>query len=107
MALRFVSAQKPTDHANRLFEVQQQIKNLEAKLKPLEDEAKHLQNYLMRYAKNKSFGYDGPDYQMVVKIQKHERLILDQEKARKLLKNKTPYTPSIWYTCKIDYQYKE
>lgn len=106
MGLRFVSAQKPSDYANRLYELQEQIKKLEAQLKPLQVEAAHLQTYLIRFSKGKSFGYDGPRYLMAVKIQKHERMILDQEKARKLLKSKTPYTPSTWTTCKVDFQYK-
>lgn len=107
MALRFVSAQKPSDYANNLFDLQAKIAELEAQLKPLKKEAEHLQNYLIRFAKGKSFGYDGPRYQMVARIQKHERMILDQEKVRKMLKSKTPYTESQWTTCKIDYQYKD
>jgi hypothetical protein len=62
---------------------------------------------LIRFAKGKSFGYDGIKYRMIVKIQKHERLILDQDKARKMLKNKTPYTSSTWLTCKVDVQYED
>lgn len=106
MALKFVSAQKPSDYAYRLFEVQQELLRLQKKVKALEVEQRQLTSYLLKYAKGNSFGFDGPAYQMVVKIQAHSRMILDQEKVRKLLKSKTPYTESSWTTLKVDYQYK-
>lgn len=107
MALKFVSAHKPSDYANRLHALQEKIKKLELELKPLQVEADHLRNYLIRFSKGQSFGYDGHRYAMVVKITNHARMILDQEKVRKLLKSKTPYTESHWTTCKVDYQYKD
>lgn len=105
MALKFVSAQKPSDYAYRLFEVQQELAILHKKVRALEVEQKQLTSWLLKYAKGNSFGFDGPRYQMWVKITNHQRMILDQDKVRKLLKSKTPYTESTWITVKVDYQY--
>ena len=104
---KFVSAQKPPDHADRLHEVQREIALLEAKLKVLESEEKHLTNYLVRFSKHEPFNYNSKDgYKKVVKIAAHSRMILDQPRVRKLLKNRTPYTESTWQTCKVDWVYE-
>lgn len=107
MALKFVSAQKPTDYANRLHKLQQEITARKKELKLLEAEAHQLEVFLVRYAGSKSFVYDGPRYQMKVSISVHTRMILDQEQTMKLLKKKTPYKESSWTTCKVDYVYKD
>lgn len=107
MALKFVSAKKPSDYANRLMEIQEKLAKLKKRVTSLEKEAKQLTKFLIAYNGQKSFAYDGPDYQMVVRISTHSRMILDQEKVMKLLKTKTPYKESSWTSCKVDFNYED
>lgn len=107
MTLKFVSAKKPSDHAFRLYEIQQKLRRLEIRRKELEIEERQLERYLQKIGKGQSFVFDGPEYQMVCKISEHTRMILDQEKCRMLLKKRTPYTQSEWTTVKIDYVYNK
>ena len=103
---KFVSAVKPCDYADQLHDVQAKIQKLKAELKILDEQQKSLVTYLVKYSKGASFSYNAADgYQKVVTISEHERQILDQEKVRKLLKNKTPYMQSTWSTAKIDWVY--
>lgn len=106
MRSKFVSAIKPTDYADRLFVIQERLRKLSIEKKALEAEEKHLENYLIRFSKGQTFVYNSGDYQRVVKIGHHSRMILDQPKVLKLLKAKTPYTKSEWTSIKVDYVYE-
>jgi hypothetical protein len=103
---KFVSAVKPTDYAEQLFKLQQKLDKMRAEVDELEATEKHLQNYLMRYAKGETFAYVDPKgYEKRVKIRHSSRLILDQAVCKKLLKSRTPYKTSTWSSVNVDYVY--
>ena len=104
---KFVSAAKPTDYADQLHDVQQQMAKLEAQMKLLKTEERQLSTYLVRFSKGTSFVYYAADgYKKVVKVGHRSRLILDQAKVQKILKSKTPYKPSEWATVAVDWVYE-
>lgn len=107
MRNKFVSAAKPTDYADQLHDVQRQLAKLMPKIKALEAEEKHLQNYLMRYSKGESFLFVGADgYQKKFKVAHHSRMILDQAAVQRMLKSRTPYATSTWDSVKVDWVYE-
>jgi len=108
MGLKFVSAAKPANYADRLHEIQQQLRKLEKQVKALRTEEKHIARFLSKYTKGASFTYDAADgYVKIVRINDVERLILDQAKVLKLLRNRTPYAKSSWTTVKVDWRYEK
>jgi hypothetical protein len=107
MKNRFVSAVKPAEYADRLHEIQQVLSVKKAELAALEEEKDALCRYLLRVSKGKSFEYDGVKYRKIVKIRHNSRMILDQAKVLKLLRNKTPYVKSTWNTISVDFVYEE
>lgn len=107
MKNRFVSAAKPTEYADRLHEIQLLLSVRKVEVAALEEEKEALCRYLLRVSKGKSFEYDGIKYRKVVKIRHNSRMILDQAKVLKLLRNKTPYVKSTWDTISVDFVYEE
>jgi|SRR5471030_1870853 len=105
MKLKFVSATKPSEYAERLHTIQTALAKAKAEVASLEEEKKALSKFLLQVSKGKSFEFDGLKYRKVVKIRHHSRMILDQQKVLKLLKKKTPYMPSEWYTVEVDFVY--
>lgn len=104
---KFVSAHKPTDYADQLHGIQRKIEKLAKEMKELESTEKHLQAYLMRFSKGESFVYNGADgFEKRVRINHVSRLILDQERCKKLLKGRTPYCTSTWSTVAVDWIYE-
>lgn len=101
---KFVSAEKPRDHAETLHATQLRIEKLEKELKELRTTEKHLQAYLLRVGKGQSFQFNGDDgFVKIVKVGNHSRFILDQAKVKKMLKARTPYTTSAWQTVRVDW----
>lgn len=107
MKLKFVYDKTPAHHAERLRKLQAQITKDRAKLRALEQEAEQLKTFLLKVNKGKSFAYNGPLYQMCVKVSHSTRQILDQEKCRQLLKARTPYKPAEVTTVTVDYVYED
>lgn len=105
--LKFVSDKQPRDHAERLFKLQAEIAKKKAELAVIVKEATQLEAYLLRVNKGKSFTYDGPLYQKVVKISHHERMIIDNDAVKKMLKARTPYKDCGYDTVKIDFVYED
>jgi hypothetical protein len=105
--LKFVSEKGPKDHAQRLFKLQAEISKRRAALNILETEAEQLKRYLQKINRGKSFEFDGPLYRQVVRISHIDRLILDQEMCKKLLKSRTPYKPSPITKVEVDYVYEK
>lgn len=103
---KFVSAKLPKQYAEDLHKIQNKMAKLQAQLDELAVEERQLSSYLLKISKGTSFTFDSGDYQKLVRITNHRRMILDQERAREILKSKTPYKPSEWTTVKVDFIYE-
>ena len=104
--MKFVSDKTVGVYADRLQVLQEKLTKKRAELRDLELEAKQIADFLAKQGRNKSFECNGKLYRKVVRITHHERLILDQEKCRSMLKNRTPYTATDIRTVKVDYVYE-
>lgn len=105
--MKFVYDKTPAHHAERLRTLQEKIEKERAKLRLLEKEAEQLKAFLLKVNRGKSFAFNGPLYQMCVKVSHSSRLIIDQDECRRLLKNKTPYKPVDITKVVIDYVYED
>lgn len=90
--MKFVSAKKPVDHALQLEAKLKKIARLRKELKELEADSDLLASYLRRqYPEGFRFANErGRD--MMLTVTSHERLMLNQAKAKKLLGARTPYS---------------
>lgn len=105
--MKFVSDKTVGTYADRLHALQDKLAKKRAELRGLELEAKQLQDYLIKQGHKKSFECNGSTYRKVVKIAKHQRMILDQDKCKVLLKARTPYKPTDVLSVKVDYVYED
>lgn len=105
--MKFVYDKTPAHHAERLRTLQAKIDKERAKLRELEKEAEQLKTFLLKVNRGKSFAYNGPLYQMCVKVVHSARMVLDQDECKRLLKTKTPYKPANVTKVTIDYVYED
>lgn len=105
--MKFVPDKTVGVYADRLQVLQEKLTEKRTELRELESEAKHLQNFLVKQGRNKSFQCNGKTYRKVVSITHHQRLILDQDKCKLLLKGRTPYKPTDVLSVKVDYVYED
>lgn len=105
--MKFVSDKTVGTYADRYQVLQDRMAKKRAELKAMETEAKHLADFLAKQGHNKSFECNGKLYRKIVQITNHQRMILDQDKCKTLLKSKTPYKPTDVRTVKVDYVYED
>jgi hypothetical protein len=105
--MKFVSDKTVGMHADRYQVLQEKIEKKRAEIRALELEAKQLADFLAKQGRNKSFECNGRLYRKIVQITNHQRMILDQEQCKKLLKSRTPYKPTDVRTVKVDYVYED
>lgn len=107
MSLKFISAKKPTDYANRLAAVQQEISAMAEKLKALKAEEESLEEFLYAKSTGEDFQFKGADgYLMQMQFTERSRTIMDQAKVREMLAKmgkKVPTKPSEWVESSISY----
>lgn len=105
--MKFVSDKKPGDYAEHLRKLQDRIEKKRAELRDLEKEAEQLKTFLLKVNRGKSFAFNGALYQRCVKIDRSERVILDQDECKRLLKARTPYKSIEVVKVTIDYIYED
>jgi len=105
--MKFVSDKQPKDWAERFQKLSQEITKRKAALRELEKEAEQLEAFLLKVNKGKSWQFNGALYQKQVSVRSRHRLVLDQDKCKKLLKSKTPYKQLDFTHVTVDYVYED
>ena len=107
MSLKFIAAKKPTDYANRLALVQQDIAAMAEKLKALKAEEASLEEFLYAKSAGADFQFKGADgYLMQMQFADRSRTIMDQKAVREQfakMGKKLPTKVSEWVESSITY----
>lgn len=105
--MKFVSGKKVSDHAIRHFEVQQEIAELRAKIRALDEEKTALEEFLDTRMIGESFQFaDGEGYLMETDFKAMSRLDIDDQAVRRhyaKLGKKVPMKTSEWTIVKTHY----
>ena len=105
--MKFVSDKTVGTYADRYQVLQEKLAKKRAEIKAMETEMKQIADYLAKQGRNKSFEVNGKLYRKIVQIANHQRMILDQDQCKRLLKSRTPYKPTDVRTVKVDYVYED
>ncbi len=105
--MKFVNDKQPRDYAELLAKKMSELEKLRAREKELSKEVDQLKAFVFKVNKGKSWEFNGALYRRMVKITTSQRLILDQDECKRLLKKKTPYKPVDVTTIKVDYVYQD
>lgn len=105
--MKFISAKRPTDYANRLAEIKAKRRALLSEANDLKVEQEELEKFLSRASKGADFQFNGEDgYIHVLEWSPHERQDIDDDAVRRIfarLKKTVPTKLSTWTTSRIRY----
>jgi len=103
--MKFVSAKKPVQYANRLEEIREQSANLRKELRALKEEHDAIQSFLNRSSKQQNFQFNGKDgYLYVLEWISRSKEIIDNDAVELIfrkLKKPLPTRIVEWTQAKI------
>jgi hypothetical protein len=103
--MKFVSAKKPTDHANELRVIKRKLRKLRQQGLALKAEQKALEDFLYKVTKGEDFQFNGEDgYLQQLEWQERERSDVNDEAVRRFYQQhgkKVPLKKVTWITTRI------
>jgi hypothetical protein len=105
--MKFVSGKKVSDHAYRLHQVQQEMAELQTKLRTLKAEAEALEAFLDTRQCGEDFRFSDPEgYLMELDFVAGSRQDIDGDAVRRIfakMGKKVPMKTSEWVNVKVKY----